>query len=54
MLLDIDFKGMPADVRQKGKPWDIMVSLFPALGDAARVERSSTSSGLYDAKTNKS
>ena len=29
MLLDIDFKGMPADVRQKGKPWDILVGLFP-------------------------
>ena len=54
MLLDIDFKGMPADVRLKGKPWDILVSLFPMLGNAARVERSSTSSGLYDAKTAKS
>ena len=54
MLLDIDFKGMPADVRLKGKPWDILVSLFPMLGNAARVERSSTSSGLYDAKTGKS
>jgi hypothetical protein len=54
MLLDIDYKGMPADVQQKGKPWDILVSLFPMLGNAARVERSSTSSGLYDAKTNKS
>ena len=54
MLLDIDFKGMPADVRLKGRPWDILVSLFPVLGDAARVERSSTSSGLYDAKTGKS
>ena len=54
MLLDIDYKGMPADVRLKGKPWDILVSLFPMLGNAARVERSSTSSGLYDAKTGKS
>ena len=54
MLLDIDYKGMPADVQQKGKPWDILVSLFPMLGNAARVERSSTSSGLYDAKTGKS
>jgi hypothetical protein len=54
MLLDIDFKGMPADVRLNGKPWDILVSLFPMLGNAARVERSSTSSGLHDAKTGKS
>lgn len=54
MLLDIDFKGMPADVRLKGKRWDILVSFFPTLGNAARVERSSTSSGLYDAKTGKS
>ena len=46
MLLDIDFKGMPADVRLKGKPWDILVSLFPMLGNAARVERSSTSAGF--------
>jgi hypothetical protein len=54
MLLDIDYKGMPADVRLKGRPWDILVGFFPALGVAARVERSSTSSGLYDAKTGKS
>jgi hypothetical protein len=54
MLLDIDFKGMPAEVRFKGRPWDILVGLFPALENAARVERSSTSSGLYDAKTGKS
>jgi hypothetical protein len=54
MLLDIDFKGMPADVRLKGKPWDIPVSLFPMLENAAWVERSSTSSGVYDAKTGKS
>ena len=51
MLLDFDYKGMPAEVRAKGKPWDILVSLFPALENVARVERSSTSSGLYDAKT---
>ena len=51
MLLDVDYKGVPAAVRLKGKPWDILVSLFPMFGNAARVERSSTSSGLYDAKT---
>jgi hypothetical protein len=54
MLLDIDFKGMPSAARLQGSPWDILVSLFPALDNAARVVRSSTSSGLYDAKTGKS
>jgi len=51
MLLDIDFKGMPSEARLKGSPWDILVSLFPVLGNAARVVRESTSSRLYDAKT---
>jgi hypothetical protein len=53
MLLDVDYKGMPGEVRLKD-PWDILVSLFPALENAARVVRKSTSSGLYDAKTGKS
>ena len=55
LLLDFDFKGMPPEIRakgsSKGSPWDILVSLFPALGVAARVKRSSTSSGLYNTKT---
>jgi hypothetical protein len=54
MLLDIDFKNMPPEARSKGSPWDILVGLFPALGDAARVVRESTSSKLYDAKTGES
>ena len=54
MLVDSDFKGMPADVRLKGRPWDVLVRFFPALGGAARVVRESTSSKLYDAKTGQS
>jgi len=55
MLIDYDQKGMPDDVRDKlnaiGGPWRAYVSVIPALAKAERVERVSTSAGLYDKRT---
>jgi hypothetical protein len=51
MLLDYDVKGMPAIVAkriaQAGGFWPALLSVVPELATAARVERSSTSAGLY-------
>jgi hypothetical protein len=50
MLFDSDKKGMPAAVAaaiaDAGSVWQALVSVAPALGQAARVMRASTSSGL--------
>jgi hypothetical protein len=51
MIMDIDLKDLPEEAGLKGSPWDVVVGVFPSLADAARVERNSTSSGLYDATT---
>ncbi len=50
VLLDFDAKGMPANVAARiaklGGAWPALVSVLPALRNAARVVRSSTSAGL--------
>ena len=50
LLIDFDKKGMPADVSaavaDAGGVWEALVSIAPGLAQAARVTRSSTSSGL--------
>ena len=55
LLLDHDRKGMPSEVRDKLKAaggfWRAVSSVVPALASAARVERCSTSSGLFNKKT---
>lgn len=55
-LLDFDSKGMPPDVRarmdEKGGFWNAVCSVLPALGDAARVVRRSTSAGIFRSDTN--
>ena len=54
-LLDYDQKGMSADVaarmEQHGGFWKAVVSVVPALAKIARVERASTSAGLYRSDT---
>ena len=54
-LLDFDSKGMPPDVRarmnEKGGFWNAVYSVLPALSDAARVVRRSTSAGLSRSDT---
>ena len=55
-LIDFDRKGMPPDVAGRidaiGGFWAALVSVLPALAhNVARVERLSTSAGLYDART---
>jgi hypothetical protein len=51
VLLDHDAKGMPADVERRlsvaGGFWGALVSVLPALAGIGRVERASTSAGLY-------
>jgi hypothetical protein len=55
LLLDHDGKGMPGEVaerlRQRGEFWAAMTLVAPALADAARVIRRSTSAGLYHGDT---
>jgi hypothetical protein len=50
-LIDIDTKGMPPHIRQRVDGTDgsgaALASVLPALQDAAKVVRSSTSTGLY-------
>jgi hypothetical protein len=57
VLLDFDVKGMPPAVAiELGKRdgfWPALVSAVPGLANAARVERASTSAGLYDRRTRK-
>jgi hypothetical protein len=54
-LLDVDTKGMPADVaarlRERGGFWGTLESVIPELAGAARVLRRSTSAGLYRTDT---
>jgi hypothetical protein len=54
-LLDHDRKGMPTAVAERierlGGLWPALVSVLPELADIARVERNSTSAGLYRADT---
>jgi hypothetical protein len=56
-LLDFDRKGMPAGVAAKieaaGGFFPTLATVLPALTNAARVERASTSAGLYDSRTGK-
>jgi hypothetical protein len=55
VLIDIDTKGMPAHVRRKiediGGCWPALVSVLPELAKAGRVERASTSAGLFRTDT---
>jgi hypothetical protein len=50
-LIDFDRKGMPAAVAARieglGGLWPALLTVIPALEDAARVIRQSTSAGLY-------
>ena len=54
-LIDCDTKAMPAAVKAKIEPlgglWPALVSVLPALAGTARIERRSTSSGLYRTDT---
>jgi hypothetical protein len=54
-LIDFDRKGMPKEVAVKiencGGLWETLLTVMPALHDAARVVRPSTSTGLYNAVT---
>jgi hypothetical protein len=54
-LLDFDSKGMPtavaAELERVGGFWAALRTVLPALGDAARVMRRSTSAGLSRADT---
>jgi hypothetical protein len=57
MLFDHDAKGMPgkiaAKVKEAGGFWRAVVDVIPALRDAARVRRRSTSAGLHNRATPK-
>jgi len=54
-LIDFDTKEMPPAVATRleelGGFWPALVSIVPELARVARVERASTSSGLYDTRT---
>ena len=54
-LLDYDQKGMPPKVAKaiarRGGFWQAMLDVLPALKNAARVERKSTSAGIYNSAT---
>jgi hypothetical protein len=56
-LFDFDAKGMPDEVRTRlsdlGGYWSALTSALPALKDAPRVVRRSTSAGLLRSDTNK-
>jgi hypothetical protein len=55
VLLDFDAKGMPPGVEQKlrdlGGFWAALVEVVPGMKGVGRVERASTSAGLYDTRT---
>ena len=55
MLLDIDRKGMPQAVADRikaaGGVVPLLTELFPALMKGARVERASTSAGIFNTAT---
>jgi hypothetical protein len=52
-LIDFDAKGMPhhvkARIKETGGLWPALVSVLPALAQVARIERKSTSAGLFRA-----
>ncbi|MCK1480115.1 hypothetical protein IVB27_36625 [Bradyrhizobium sp. 197] len=54
-LIDFDTKGMPNEVKAKiddaGGMWKALLAVAPALANAARVARASTSAGLYRSDT---
>jgi hypothetical protein len=54
-LVDYDAKGMPPAVVDRlerlGSCWAALVAVLPALANIARVERQSTSAGLYRTDT---
>jgi hypothetical protein len=53
--IDFDQKGMPASVAtmmtERGGLWPALVSVLPTLEGTARIERASTSAGLFDERT---
>jgi hypothetical protein len=53
--IDFDLKGMPpavaATMDAHGGLWPTLVSVCPSLADVARIERASTSAGLFHAQT---
>jgi hypothetical protein len=53
--IDFDQKGMPTSVasvmKEHGGLWPALVSVLPALEGTARIERASTSAGLFDKRT---
>ncbi len=55
LVIDFDKKGMPPEVAARiaaaGGVWELLVQTFPALGRVGRVERASTSAGLYNKET---
>ena len=55
VLVDVDVKGMPRMVRHRideiGGYWPALVSVLPELAKAGRVERASTSAGLFRTDT---
>lgn len=55
VLLDFDAKGIPPDVANSlsaaGGFWPALVSVIKELEETARIERASTSAGLYDERT---
>ena len=55
MLLDVDRKGMPQEVADRinaaGGVVSLLAELFPGLMKAARVERASTSAGIFNTAT---
>jgi hypothetical protein len=57
MLLDHDCKNMPGEIATKlsgaGGFWSVLTSVIPEFADAECLHRRSTSSGLYNKKTNK-
>jgi hypothetical protein len=55
VLIDFDRKGMPSAVANKisaaGGLWPALVSVMPELAGVERIERNSTSTGLFNRKT---
>jgi hypothetical protein len=55
VLLDVDLKGMPGSVRERlrglGGLTAALQAVLPAIGDAGRVSRRSTSTGLFRGDT---
>jgi len=54
-LIDFDRKGMPANVSEKiqrlGGLWSALTLVLPSLANIARLERRSTSAGLFRVDT---